>query len=61
MKRPPKKKKKVRLTGLRRLKQKIKDAVHACHVDIEYYIVNDIMRLLKRQGVIYVKNNKKKH
>ena len=42
-------KKKVRVTRIRKLKQAIKEVVHNCLIDIEWYIVNDTIKLLKKR------------
>ena len=52
MKRPPKIKKTTRVTGTRKLKQEIKSVVHDCLIDIEWYIVTDLMRYLKKRKLI---------
>ena len=52
--------KKNRLRGIRKIKIEIKDVVHDCLLDIENYIVEDIMSILKKKGVIvYAKAQKK--
>ena len=51
-------KKKVRLTAIRKFKQNIKEIVHDCLLDIEWYIVDDIMRQLKKQGILYAETTK---
>lgn len=53
--------KKVRISGIKRLRNLIREDVHYSLLDIEPYIVNDIMRRLKKEGIIYVKKNKKKN
>jgi len=52
-------KKKVRLASIKRLKNNIKEVVHNCLLDIEKYIVEDVMKCLKKDGIIYAKNTKK--
>jgi len=52
-------KKKVRLASIKRLKQNVKEIVHDALLDIEYYIVDDIMKHLKKEGIIYAKDTKK--
>lgn len=54
-------KKKVKLSGIKRLKSLIREDVHACLKDIEPYIVNDFIRRLKKEGIIYVKKDSKKN
>jgi hypothetical protein len=54
-------KKKIRTIGVKRLKSLVRAEVHACLLDIEWYIVDDIMKLLKKEGIIYVKKDKKKN
>ena len=54
-------KKKVRVAGIKRLKNNIKEIVHYCLLDVEPYIVNDIMKHLKKEGIIYAPKNKKKN
>ena len=49
MKHHPKKKKKVRLTGIRKFKREVKEIVHACLIDIEYYIVADLVKHYKKR------------
>ncbi len=53
--------KKTRLTAIRKLKLEVKDIVHSCLLDIEWYIVDDIMKMLKKKGIIYVKKSAKKN
>lgn len=52
-------KKQVRLTGARKLKVDVKEIVHACLLDIEWYIVDDVMRYLKKRGILYAQKSKK--
>jgi len=52
---------KNRTSGVKRLRNLIREDVHYCLLDIEPYIVSDIMRRLKKEGIIYVKKNKKKN
>ena len=54
-------KKKVRILGVKRLKNLIREDVHYCLLDIEPYIIADIMRRLKKEGIIYHAKNKKKN
>ena len=55
-------KKKVRLTNVRRTKQEITEIVDDCLRDIRWYIVDDVMRYLRKRGVINAtKKNKKKN
>lgn len=51
--------KKVRIVGIKRLKKNIDEIVHNCLIDIKPYIVKDIMIMLKKQGIIYEKKQKK--
>ena len=53
--------KRVRISGIKRLKTLIREDVHFCLRDIEPYIVNDIIQRLKKEGIIYVQKNKKKN
>jgi len=54
-------KKKVKVPQIRKFKQDIKETVHACLLDIEKYIVDDVISMLKKKGIIYyAKKNKKK-
>jgi len=50
--------KKIRIKAIRRFKQGIKEIVHDCLLDIEWYIVDDIMRYLRKQGILYEKTTK---
>jgi len=52
-------KKKVRLASIKKLKNNIREIVHDCLLDIEYYIIDDIMKHLKKEGIIYAKDTKK--
>lgn len=54
-------KKKIRIAGIKRLKNLVKIKVRDCLNDIEWYIVDDIMKLLKKEGIIYVKKTSKKN
>ncbi len=54
-------KKRVKISGIKRLKNLIKEDIHFCLRDIEPYIVADIIRRLKKEGIIYVPKNKKKN
>lgn len=54
-------KKKTRLKELRRFKIDIKEIVHDCLLDIESYIVDDIMNYLKKREILYVKKNSQKN
>ena len=54
-------KKKVRISQIRKLKQEVKSVVHDGLLDIEKYIVDDIMIMLKKKGIIYYEKNKKKN
>ncbi len=52
-------KKKVKLREMRKFKQDIAEIVKDCLIDIRPYIVNDILTLLKKRGIIYATNSKK--
>jgi len=52
-------KKKARLKELRKFKLDIREIVHDCLLDIEGYIVDDIMVHLKKKGILYAKNTQK--
>ena len=55
--------KKMKIKGLRKIKNNIRELVHDGLLDIEAYIVKDIMDYLKKIGVVYAekkKTNKKK-
>lgn len=54
-------KKRAIKVGIRRLKGLIKDTIHAGLQDIEPYLVSDIIQLLKKEDIIYVKKNTKKN
>ena len=54
-------KKKVKITQIRKLKKEVREVIHDCLLDIEEYIVNDIMIMLKKKGIIYYAKNKKKN
>lgn len=54
-------KKKVKLSEIRKFKYDIGEVVQYCLSDIKPYIVNDILTLLKKRGIIYVKKNSKKN
>ena len=51
--------KKVRVTAIRRFKQEITEIVDDCLKDIRWYIVDDIMRYLRKRGILYAKTTKK--
>jgi len=53
--------KKVRLTNIRKTKQDLTEIVDDCLRDIRWYIVDDVMRYLKKRGIINAKKNKKKN
>ncbi len=56
-------KKHTKLTGVKKLKHDIKEIVHSCLLDIEWYIVEDVLKYLKKRGILYEevsKKNKKK-
>ena len=50
---------KMKVTEIRKFKQEITELVDWCLDDIKYYIVDDIMKYLKRRGILYVKKKKK--
>ena len=52
-------KKKIRIKAIRKFKQNIKEIVHDCLLDIEWYICEDIFRYLKKQGILYAETPKK--
>lgn len=54
---------KMKVKEIRKFKQEISEIVDWCLDDIRYYIVDDIMKYLKRRGILYVKKakNKKKN
>jgi len=54
-------KKRVRLTDIRKTKQEVKDIIHAGLIDIEWYLVDDIMRYFKKRGIFHAKKNKKEN
>ncbi len=54
-------KKRVRLTSIRRLKHEIGEDVEDNFLDIKSYLVNDIIKTLKRRGIVYYAKNKKKN
>jgi len=58
---------KMKVKEIRKFKQEISEIVDWCLDDIRYYIVDDVMKYLKRRGILYVqkkkaskKNSKKK-
>ena len=55
-------KKKIRISQIRKFKQAMKNIVKDNLLDIEPYIVNDMIKYLKKKGIIYyAKKNKKKN
>lgn len=54
-------KKKVRLTNIRKTKKDITEIVDDCLQDIRWYIVRDIVNYLKKRGILNAKKNKKKN
>jgi len=52
-------KRKEKLTGVRKVTQEINEIVKACLDDIRPYLVNDLKKYLKKQGIIYAKKSKK--
>ena len=54
--------KKIKITKMRKFKQSLHDIVDDCLTDIRYYIVEDLLAYLKKEGIIYhEKKNKKKN
>ncbi len=52
--------KKMRIKGVRKLKSEVNLIVGACLEDIRWYIVEDILKYLKKKGlVVYAKKQKK--
>ncbi len=51
--------KNARITGYKKLKNEITETVDDCLRDIRWYIVDDVMRLLKKKGIVYAKTSKK--
>ncbi len=51
--------KKVRIASIKRLKKDVDEVVYDCLMDIKSYLVNDVMMLLKKRGIIYAKKPKK--
>lgn len=51
----------TKIKEVRKFKQDIKEVVHDCLIDIEPYIVNDILHYLKKRGFIYGKKASKKN
>ena len=59
-------KKKIKITKIRKFKTALNDIVEDCLTDIRWYIVDDIMNYLKKEGIVYhekkaSKKNKKKN
>lgn len=52
-------KRKIKLKGIRKLKKDISEIVRDCLLDIERYIVDDVVLYLKKRGVIYEEKKKK--
>jgi len=50
---------KMKVTEIRKFKRDLNELVEDCLVDIRWYIVDDIMKYLKRRGVLYAKVQKK--
>ena len=50
---------KAKITGVKKLRLDIREVVHDCLLDIENYIVNDLLNLLKKKGIVYEKKQKK--
>ena len=53
-------KKRVKLDSVRKLKNEVREIIHDCLMDIEWYIVDDMMKHLKKRGFIDVKKNTQK-
>lgn len=51
--------KKLKITAVRKLKIEIAELVHDALLDIEKYIVNDVIQLLKKRGIVYAEDKKK--
>ena len=51
--------KKIRIKAIRRLKKELNEIVEDCLSDIQWYIVDDLMRYLKKRGIIYAKKSQK--
>ncbi len=51
--------KKVRIKAIRKLKKELNEIVGDCLEDIKWYIVDDLMKHLRKQGIIYAKTTKK--
>ena len=52
---------KMKVTEIRKLKQELNEIVEDCLVDIRWYIVDDLIRLLKKRGMVYAKKTSKKN
>lgn len=50
--------KKLKITAVRKLKIEITELVHDALLDIEKYIVNDVIQLLKKRGIVYAEDKK---
>lgn len=51
--------KKGRVKAIRKFKREITEIVGDCLEDIKWYIVDDLMKYFKKQGIIYAKASKK--
>ncbi len=51
--------KKIRIKAIRKFKNTITEIVGDCLEDIKWYIVDDLMKHFKKQGIIYAKASKK--
>lgn len=51
---------KMKVKEVRKFKQEILEIIDWCLDDIKYYIRDDIMKYLKRRGILYVKKKKNK-
>jgi len=49
---------KVRITRVKKLKKELHDIVGWCLDDIRYYIVDDLLKYMKKRGILYVKKTK---
>ena len=53
--------KKVRIKAIRKFKIAVTEIVDDCLEDIKWYIVDDLMKYFKKQGIIYAKKTSKKN
>jgi hypothetical protein len=52
---------KAKITGYKKFKQEVTEIVEDCLKDIRWYIVDDIMRYMKKRGIVYVPKSSKKN